>query len=277
VRRYRDSLVRQPLVFGLGYWMYSMFNPTGAPTVNGPFSDLIQKFLRDGVVVIPNYLDDSLCDELCDVFDRLEDKYAVPFQTDRRIFGVELISKRHKDVFSDNQDILLFAEGYLGGRVTLTTTLAGKIYADPTAYGSGGGWHRDSFLPQFKALAYLSDVERENGPFQYVIGSHLGRSKLRDAFSRERSARGSPRYGDADIERYLKVNGAQIETVLGKKGSVILCDTSGIHRGSPITKGCRYALTNYYQYHPKLYRREGSRVVEELIQRTRAIYGGTER
>ena len=39
-------------------------------------------------------------------------------------------------------------------------------------YGSGGSWHRDSYLRQFKSLIYLNDVTDENGPFQVLTDSH---------------------------------------------------------------------------------------------------------
>ena len=38
----------------------------------------------------------------------------------------------------------------------------------------------------------------------------------------------------------------RIETIKGKAGTLILVDTSLIHRGKPLVNGCRYALTNYY-------------------------------
>ena len=36
------------------------------------------------------------------------------------------------------------------------------------------------------------------------------------------------------------------KTILGDMGTLILVDTSTIHRGSPIMNGTRYSITNYY-------------------------------
>jgi len=271
------KFLAQPLVFASMYWGYSLFNPTRKPKKDAPFFEYSAEFWDKGIVVVEDYLSAELCDELRYIFDDLEEHYAVHVQTDRRIFGAELISPEHKEKFACNPEFMKFAESYLGGKVSLTTTLAGKIYADSNSHGSGGGWHRDSFLPQFKALAYLCDVEAGNGPFQYVEGSHKREFKIRDSFERDKQVRNSPRYSEADIERYLESKNTSIKTVLGKKGSVILCDTSGIHRGSPITTGIRYALTNYYQYQPKFYSLEGSEVVDMLINDTRRKYEAANR
>ena len=37
-----------------------------------------------------------------------------------------------------------------------------------------------------------------------------------------------------------------MHTFTAKAGTLILFDSSTIHRGAPITAGTRYALTNYY-------------------------------
>ena len=33
---------------------------------------------------------------------------------------------------------------------------------------SGGGWHRDHHFELFKVMVYLSDVDKNNGPFSYI-------------------------------------------------------------------------------------------------------------
>ena len=54
------------------------------------------------------------------------------------------------------------------------------------------------------------------------------------------------RLSDLEVNRILKKNPQRKKTILGKMGTLILVDTSTLHRGSPIKKGTRYALTNYY-------------------------------
>ena len=51
------------------------------------------------------------------------------------------------------------------------------------------------------------------------------------------------RFSNEEIELLKKF---KIKTLNASAGTLILVDTSLIHRGCPILKGVRYALTNYY-------------------------------
>lgn len=87
-------------------------------------------------------------------------------------------------------------------------------------------WHRD---PEdrhvVKVFVYFSDVDQGAGPFEYVRGSAEG-----------------ARYGDlwpwGEAEWYppqdefaAKIPAEEHVAVTGPRGTVILCDTSGFHRG----------------------------------------------
>ena len=125
------------------------------------------------------------------------------------------------------------------------TTLAAKVVAKPKNLGSGGGWHRDSmYEKQIKAISYLSDVDGDNGPFQYVVGSHSKGSVLRTLDLHH--GPNLKRFRADDLERWCESNQERVETIVGSAGDVILVDTRGLHRGMPIISGTRYALTNYY-------------------------------
>lgn len=105
--------------------------------------------------------------------------------------------------------------------------------------GSGGGWHRDGFPREYKVLVYLTDVEiEENGAFQYVKNSNSFKSKIFDSVSR---------FFLPNWTRYENVTSNKIQTITGKKGTYFIVDTSGMHRGSPVLKGQREAIT-YYLY-----------------------------
>ena len=51
-------------------------------------------------------------------------------------------------------------------------TKANKVKYNKNNLGSGGGWHRDDFNFQFKAILYLNDVSMDNGPFQLIENSN---------------------------------------------------------------------------------------------------------
>ena len=60
------------------------------------------------------------------------------------------------------------------------------------------------------------------------------------------------RFTDKGIEE----SGIEPLVVTGKKGTVIVSDTSYVHRGSVINKGKRYSLTSYLQKETEIYKME---------------------
>ena len=124
--------------------------------------------------------------------------------------------------------------------------LAAKLVFKENNKGSGGGWHRDSVnMNEFKAILYLSDVKEANGPFTYLLGSHNDQNvvdSIRDCGVKYNQLRLSENEVSI-IENKFKLKKT---TFTAKAGTLILVDTRGIHIGSPIKEGTRYALTNYY-------------------------------
>jgi hypothetical protein len=103
-------------------------------------------------------------------------------------------------------------------------------------------WHVDfDDKHLLKAFVYLSDVDAGHGPFQYVPGSQPG--------GRHHSVRpwvpmGYGRVPDEDVAR--NVPAEEIATFTGPKGTLILCNTSGLHRGGFATSGPRVLATATY-------------------------------
>ena len=118
-------------------------------------------------------------------------------------------------------------------------------------YGSGGGWHRDSAnRRQLKFIIYLGDVDENNGCFQYLKGSHSISKKLllaKDNFFFSSKTR----FDDNEINNFINRGTFQKVDFTGRKGTIIVVDTSGLHRGKPLTEGNRLALT-YYMSDTKL-------------------------
>ncbi len=89
-------------------------------------------------------------------------------------------------------------------------------------------WHRDpEDKKMMKVFIYMTDVlEPGAGPFVYVRGSHLG-GKWRGIFPQRPPAGSYPPAGE--VERLVPES--DIQTNLAKAGTLIFCDTSGLHRG----------------------------------------------
>lgn len=125
--------------------------------------------------------------------------------------------------------------------------LLGNIKAIENNLGSGGGWHRDSpFMHQFKTIVYLSDVDINSGPFEYIPGTHKYSNILKYSKFLNLSV-DSFRFSESQI---LSLTESKVlpEPVkfLANKGTIIFVNTRGLHRGMPIIDGDRVAITNYH-------------------------------
>jgi hypothetical protein len=210
--------------------------------------EVIKTLKKDGICLIENYWTKDRCDIAIEEIERLL-KEAPEFihpgsRADMRIFGAENISSKIKE-FTVDVKLTEIASIYNCQPTKAAFTLAAKLSAIPGNKGSGDGWHRDALLRQFKAIIYLSDVDGENGPFQFIKNSHKFWWILKDIFIGKLKYR-QYRIEDNQIRDILGRSHRRLQTYAAKAGTLILVDTSAIHRGMPIIAGVRYALTNYF-------------------------------
>jgi hypothetical protein len=87
-------------------------------------------------------------------------------------------------------------------------------------------WHRDGWENHIvKVFTYFSDVDAEAGPFEYLRGSAAG-GKYGDLWPWQ----DDEVYPDQD-EFAASVDKADQVTLTGPPGTIVICDTSGFHRG----------------------------------------------
>ncbi len=92
------------------------------------------------------------------------------------------------------------------------------------------GFHVDSYSENLKAFVYLTDVlSLEDGPYTFVKGSHT------DSAFRRANMRLCEHVNPA-TETPI-VNPAAIAPILAAKGSLVVSDQSGFHRGWPQAAG----------------------------------------
>ena len=169
---------------------------------------------------------------------------------DHRIFFADQIDPLFAK-FYNHPDIRKILALYTGTTQPSGMVLAARIDSVEGNVGSGGGWHRDSlYSRQFKTICYLSSVDQDAGPFQYIKGSHKKSDVLISYFKRLFTP-GSSRFTNDEIRQYLKCTNKKVTSALGFEGSVVHVDTKGVHRGKPIKNGSRYALTCYF-WHGKV-------------------------
>jgi hypothetical protein len=88
-------------------------------------------------------------------------------------------------------------------------------------------WHRDfNDRHLLKAFLYLSDVDEQSGPFEYVPGSQPG-GQYAGVHPWAPMAIG--RISDKELAKF--VPGEGVRTFTAPKGTIIFCNTSGLHRG----------------------------------------------
>jgi hypothetical protein len=216
-------------------------------TVKNPEDRKILSGLKkNGFVVIENFYDRNLCNKIIsDIDDQIlsykDQVWVDKYESDHRVMGSDRVSNQIKDFF-DNEFLVRISKAYLRSKTLNGFTLAAKLTAKKDNLGSGGGWHRDSIQKQIKSIIYLNDVEKTGGPFEYYCNTHRSRSKI-SQFLKNIFKKSITRYSNKEVSQ---LSDKDLETFTGQAGTLILVDTSGIHRGKPIYAGNRYALTNYY-------------------------------
>lgn len=217
-------------------------------TLDEKLRNILLEIKENGYVVIPNFFNKEECDSCIKDMDWMYENKKEFVQesdyADSRIFGAEHLSENIKK-FSTNKLLNNLANYYNAVPTSCGFTLAGKIQSTGHQYGSGGDWHRDSYFRQFKSLLYLTDVDNEHGPFQVIKQSHKQERISSDTKSGELTSMQCD-FNQETVDKILKNDPLRLDSITGKAGTVVLVDTSIIHRGSPLKKGARYALTNYF-------------------------------
>lgn len=218
----------------------------------GSFNErAIGELNTSGLFRVDNFLSREVCQTIIDGFESIERDRPSIFSwesngADTRLYGAD----RLYDIFELGQktaDLDQLAEAFYRGRDLLKFQMAGHIRYTANNLGSGSGWHRDSpFSQQFKGLIYLNDVSEENGPFQYIPGSHR-RGTIVD-YSRGLDCPLSQyRFSDIDIARLEHAGTLRKRlTLTGAAGTLLVANVKGLHRGKPLERGERWAITRYY-------------------------------
>ena len=103
-------------------------------------------------------------------------------------------------------------------------------------------WHSDCFYSLVKGFIYLNEITIDDSPFQYLKGtSKVGLLTDFYDFSSKFEKSSSPRFSTKkQLEEFKDF---EIESHLGTLGSMMIANTSGIHRKGPDKSGnIRYML-----------------------------------
>lgn len=206
---------------------------------------LLDDLDNHGVSVIRNFVTAEDADRLKGVTLSTFGKYSNHIQAnqDQRLFGIDRISPESRTVMR-TPGLREIANRVNGCRTDVAFVMA-NILDVGSVEGSGGGWHRDSFGAQFKCMLYLNDVDDAGGPFEYFQGSHK-LSEIVRLNEMGLAAHNQTRFDACSIRDILKQTGGDTTVVTGNAGDLVLFNSVGLHRGQPIQRGQRIALTSYY-------------------------------
>lgn len=223
---------------------------------------IAQQIGRDGFYVFENRLPASLCDEI-ERFARETPTIVQGFskdRSDRYLFNEAepplgkkyslpedlLVQSAGMQQLMADQSLAGIAEAYLGtlpslSDVTLwwSTTHPGTVDED-----AGQLYHFDfDTAPRWlMVFVYLTDVGTDNGPHVYVRGSHQpGIEQTKDLLQR-----GYTRIPDADV--VAKFGADAVRELPGRRGTVMLVDTIGFHKGKSLIAGHRLMAQMVYSF-----------------------------
>jgi hypothetical protein len=235
---------------------------------NFNFSDTQKRIINDlktngiSIVGFTELFDTSVLNEMSDwivnnetnLTAKLKKKYLFSyFGTDDKNLTLDVSNPFVKFYLSD--EVLEIASNYLGYIPQLFEVYVEKtmpVGSDTRSYSQN--WHRDPEEKKtLKVFIYLSDVTEESGPFTYVLGSSpTGTGKYKNLFPQKLPHGSYP--SEIDVTSKVKLEDLLIAT--GVQGSIIFCDTSGLHRGGYAKSDYRIMSTGFY---PSKYYSERSR------------------
>jgi hypothetical protein len=106
-------------------------------------------------------------------------------------------------------------------------------------------WHFDMDRPKWlKVFIFLTDCNLNNGPHSFIEGTHR-----KNGIPYKIRSKGYVRIEDHDVETHYKKD--KIIQFTAKKGTILLEDTIGLHKGLKLESGSRLLLQ--FQYSSSLF------------------------
>lgn len=215
-----------------------------------------QSLKTDGYLLIEN----GYSHDHCQYFIKFIDDHKLDEKTEFNYAGTEMRiwDAQKRDPFLNDffQECNIFISCLLGKDSEAFTLLAMRNRAleagdEPSKMGR---WHLDSFKKQFKIFLFLTDTTELSGPFEFLPNTFIRSFKIaklcEGTYVKPRDLLGGKRtyqkLDDAWVDG-LSMKGYRPVPVLCKAGTIMVIDTSAIHRARPCLNGSRYLLMAYYK------------------------------
>jgi hypothetical protein len=209
---------------------------------------LLKQLRRDGYAVLPSLLSEEKIEEMLAFLAKRE---PVGNAALANYDLTDVVNCPNVMELANHPRLLALAGSYLGCAPTISTI--GIRWSRPSGETANiQSFHRDpDDWKMVKFFTYLTDVAEGTGPHVFVAGSQRETPPL---FAR--------RYSDEDIAN--KYGEKAFITIEGRRGTMFLDDTSGVHKGAAALKGPRLMLEVGYtvlpvyafNYHPVMLERQ---------------------
>ncbi|HEU0118785.1 MAG TPA: phytanoyl-CoA dioxygenase family protein, partial [Alphaproteobacteria bacterium] len=196
----------------------------------------------------------QLSRNLDNVTDNMDWKQSNRFSADDMKKGEEWLKDR-TNIMQVDQPLIQFPElaqmaldpvlldlagTYLGALPLMSFAKIRKSFANKLPLFDTELWHIDgNSRSMMKALLYLSDIEHDTGPHEFVAGTHTKTAEI--------NADG--RWSRDDMMRMFGKD--SIHSITGKAGDLILEDTTGFHCAARPQRGDRKIAIFNYVLHPE--------------------------
>ena len=233
------------------------------------FLDLLETYLETGYVVFPFLVSNHICTEIVASYVRSPENVSsktMPGNTDYRCSSIPfnggaLMYKTNatnpilKSLHS-YQCLTLFIDAlcdffacsrykYILKQRSLVWSLPSKNSDESLKSELAQLYHFDlDSLEWHKFFIYLNKVSNDNGPHQYISGSHKPGSKCKELL-----AKGYSRHSRDDIISSMR-NSQSEHVITGPAGTIFLANTKCWHRGLAPRNKHRILMSNVYCSHP---------------------------
>ena len=137
-------------------------------------------------------------------------------------------------------NLVAVAQSFLGAPPIHTQTACwwSKRYSEELEHikTAAQRFHQDrDYIKFLKVFIYLTDVDEQSGPHEFIAGSNADYALV--SKNKQRSSR---RLSDEYLESIYPKD--RFKKFTATRGSIILEDTSGFHKGNPVVDGHRLML-----------------------------------
>jgi hypothetical protein len=225
-----------------------------------PSKAQITELKKNGIIIIEDYLSSEKCDELKNEIDELLEQGTVGWETGSvgygKLAGRDEVVVNERSGENDDGMLDIFNIDLEIGKIKdikndagiceLISEAAGESYSPDNTnvyynkeVTDTRPFHADSYGGQYKAFVYLTDVpDKSYGPFAYIPESHKSSFLKRKSTSMLNKIKDNPPtdaiFYDQDKAIYCTA----------PKGTLIISNQAGYHRGTPQEKGHTRVLVN---------------------------------